>query len=109
MLIGARHFEPAIANALHLDAPYFRGGNVTEPSEETDKCLQSWGAIQALQASLASTGDIFADITRTRAAIDEAIALYQDLGARDVNFETSTSRRHLPLILEALNYLERQL
>lgn len=98
-------FAGSILNGLPTDSPYVSEGSLIEPEDETSKCLQSWGALKGIQSEMSPTGDIQADLEQAKNAVEESEALYGTLENQAIRFESSTSKRHLQPMIEAIEFL----
>ena len=108
-LLVSLDYDSSLANQLPTDQPYFTGkGEVQEPAE-SEKCLQSWGALKALQDRFCAGANVEEKLERLRLHTEEAQAAYEALRSQGIQFETSSSGRHLPPIIEAVQLLLAQL
>ncbi len=105
----ARRLAPQIFSSLATDAPYVNGGEIIDPEDDTEKCLQSWGGLTALIQAIGSQELEVDAIDRALLDCEEAWATYQELRSRAVRFEPDTSSGHLRPIIEGLQELKDEL
>jgi len=108
-LLVSLDYDSSLANQLATDSPYFtEQGEINEPGESA-KCLQSWGALKSMQLKFSSGESNEENLDRLRLHAEEAQATYQVLRSHGIQFETSSSGRHLSPIVEAVQLLLAQL